>query len=604
MKKFLSFLVLFIILALFVMGQSGCIGCGPTQDTVKPVVVIAYPYNGQTVSGIVVIQATASDNVGIAKVEFYIDGGKVGDDNSSPYEYSWNTDSLTLNSNHTIQAKAYDNAGNIGESPIITVIIGDTQAPLITITSPGSIIPGSAIVQIQAQVIDRDKKGKIPTGIQKVEFYVDGNKIGEDLISPYQCNWDTSGLKHNTVHTITVKAKDNSGNVGEASTSVTINVEWTILWYIDGHNNLGPYFLNELNRLYNVTSTDSINILILAGLSETNPLSYLYYFHNGTFQTLAQGNYNFGDPATLQNFLSYGIQNFPAKKYLLIIGNHGSGWRKKVLEENLVRDICWDDIHGGASISMPELKSVLQSAVNLLGRKIDLLYFDACCMGTIEVDYEIKDLVSYLVSSEAVGWVGITRWDTIFNQLVSSPTMSPGNLGKLIAQTYFSNYSGVDRTIAVKDLSKIDTIVNDIYYFAHYLRDCVSASASAIMYWRNQTQSFAPYSNYPSVYIDLYQFANHIADHTSYNNLQNAALTLMSDIESSTLWWGYAGYSSAKGYSIWFPANLTYYNDGYTKYSALDFAQSTKGHEWFLFLYEELTALASRNEIDKTVIER
>lgn len=477
-------------------------------------------------------------------------------------------------------------------------------APIVTISSPGSTVPGSAIVQIQAQAIDRGKILKTPNGIQKVEFYVDGNKIGEDSTSPYQCDWDTSGLRHNTTHTITVKAIDNSGNIGEASKSVTINVEWTILWYVDGHNNLGPYFQNELNRLYNVTSTASINLLILAGLSRTNPLSYLYYFHNGTFQRLAQGNYNFGDPATLQNFLSYGIQNFPAKKYLLIIGNHGSGWRERILEQNPVRDICWDDIYGGASISIPELKSVLQSAVTLLGRKIDLVFFDACLMGTIEVDYEIKDLVSYLVSSEAIGWVGITRWDTMFNQLVSNPTMSPGSLGVLIAQTYFNNYSGVDRTIAVKDLSKIDTIANDIYYFASYLRDCINVSASAIMYWRNQTQSFAPYSNYPAVYIDLYQFANHIADHTSYNNLQDAALTLMSDIESSTLWWGCAGYSSAKGYSIWFPANITYYNDGYSKYSALDFSQSSQGHEWFVFLYEELTALARGSKTGKTIIER
>ncbi|MGC8718207.1 MAG: clostripain-related cysteine peptidase [bacterium] len=602
MKKYLRLLALLVILGLFVMGQSGCTGCGGSPaDTIKPSILISSPADGSTVSGTVTVKATATDNVGVVKVEFYIDATKVGEDTSSPYEYSWNTDNLTLNSQHTIQAKAYDNAGNVGESPTITVTVGDTQSPLVTINSPGSIVPGSAIVQIQAQAIDRNKKAKVPSGIQKVEFYVDGNKIGEDATSPYQCSWDTSGLKHNTTHTITVRAIDNANNIGEASTTTTINVEWTILMYLDGHNNLGPYILNELNYLNNVTSTAGVNVVIVAGLSQTNPLSSLYYFHNRTFQTLTQGNYNFGDPALLQNFLAYGIQNFPAKKYLVVIEDHGSGWRNKAVQSS-TRDICLDEIYN-SSLTMPELKSALQSTVSLLGRKIDLIFFDACVMGTIEVDYEIKDLANYLVSSEATLWGGGTRWDTMLNQLVSNPTMSPGSLGVLVAQTYFNSISK-ERTIAVKDLSKIDTIANDIYYFAHYLRDCISASASAIMYWRNQTTSFRPYSDISKEYIDLYQYANLVANNTSYSNLQNAALSLMSDITSSTLYCAYAGYSSAKGYSIWFPQDSTSYNSGYSKYSALDFTQDSYGNEWWWFLYEELTALARGSQTSETRIEK
>jgi hypothetical protein len=231
--------------------------------------------------------------------------------------------------------------------------------------------------------------------------------------------------------------------------------------------------------------------------------------------------------------------------------------------------------------------------VSLLGKKIDLVYFDACLMGNVEVDYEIKDLASYLVSSEAVGWGGGTRWDNILNQLVANPTMSPDSLGVLTAQTYFSSYPTMERTIAVKDLSKIDDIMEKIYYFAYYLRDCLPDSASAAMYWRNQTQGFAPYGDYPEVYIDLYQYADFIANNTSYSNLQNAALDLMSSITSSTLYYAFYGYSSAKGYSIWFPNSVTYYTDGYSKYSALDFSQSTYGDEWLQFLNDEFTVLTT-----------
>lgn len=50
------------------------------------------------------------------------------------------------------------------------------------------------------------------------------------------------------------------------------------------------------------------------------------------------------------------------------------------------------------------------------------------------------------------------------------------------------------------------------------------------MYHRNNTQSFAPYSDYPEVYIDLYQFANFVANNTDYTELKDAALNLMSSI--------------------------------------------------------------------------
>jgi hypothetical protein len=600
MKKYSRLLALLLILGLFIMGQSGCTGCGGggvTGDTTKPDVAITSPTDGTTVFGTVTIRATATDNVGVVKVEFYIDNNKVGEDTASLYEYSWNTTQCT-NGTHTIQAKAYDNAGNVGESPVITVTIGDTQTPLVTINSPGSTVPGSAIVQIQAQAVDRNKKGKGPTGIKKVEFYVDGTKIGEDTTSLYQCSWDTSGLKHNTTHTITVKAYDNANNIGETSITTTINVEWTILMYVDGHNNLGqPYMQSELDYLSNVTSTAGVNVLILGGLSQTNPLSYLYYFHNRIAdQMIDPWNCNFGDPVNLQNFLAYGIQNFPAKKYLVVLEDHGSGWRNKAIQSS-TRDICFDDISND-SLTMPELKSALQSAVSLLGRKIDLMYFDACVMGTVEVDYEIKDLVNYLVSSEAIGWLGGTRWDLMLNQLVSNPTMTPGSLGILVAQTYFNCYPDSYETIAVKNLSKIDTIANDIYYFAYYLREAINPNAYDIMYWRNQTTSFQPYINSSAEYIDLYQYANLIGNHSD-SNLKNAALNLMRDITSSTFYCDYSGYTSAKGYSIWFPKDLATYNNGYSKYDALDFTKDTSGYEWLRFLYEELLVYDNIRDFQK-----
>ena len=139
MKKLFRLIAFFIILALFVTGLNGCQGC-LGRDTTKPSVFISSPADGSTVSGIVTVKATATDNVGVVKVEFYIDGSKVGDDISSPYEYSWNTTNLMKNSLHIITVKAYDNAGNIGESEV-TVMIGEVSQVVGVIESPAGITP-------------------------------------------------------------------------------------------------------------------------------------------------------------------------------------------------------------------------------------------------------------------------------------------------------------------------------------------------------------------------------------------------------------------------------------------------------------------------------
>jgi hypothetical protein len=119
---FLSFLLFISLLATGYAQEKN------TLDNTPPQVSIIAPLDGQTVyevSGQVIILAEATDNVGVSKVEFYIDGIKMGEATTSPYTYAWDTYTLPCNSKHTIQAKAYDKAGNVGESSIITVTIGD-----------------------------------------------------------------------------------------------------------------------------------------------------------------------------------------------------------------------------------------------------------------------------------------------------------------------------------------------------------------------------------------------------------------------------------------------------------------------------------------------
>jgi len=96
-----------------------------------PTVSIQSPANGAEVYGTTVIQATASDDKGVSKVEIYIDGAFSTSLINSPYTYQWNT--LTAaNGNHTITAKAYDTINQTNEAQVtVTVnnsIMGVTPA--------------------------------------------------------------------------------------------------------------------------------------------------------------------------------------------------------------------------------------------------------------------------------------------------------------------------------------------------------------------------------------------------------------------------------------------------------------------------------------------
>ena len=97
---------------------------GTGTDVTAPTTQITAPQNNATVSGTVTVTATASDNVGVASIQIYIDGGQVATGTASPLNYSWNTANAS-NGTHTIFSKASDAAGNVGTSTTITVTVNN-----------------------------------------------------------------------------------------------------------------------------------------------------------------------------------------------------------------------------------------------------------------------------------------------------------------------------------------------------------------------------------------------------------------------------------------------------------------------------------------------
>ena len=121
--KRVNLILLFVFSIVISMIIISCSDNETEPDTEAPTIEITNPLDNAELASesIIVITADANDNEGIDFVEFYIDSVLVSSDNISPYQYEWDTTNIL--GDHTIFAKAYDNANNSATSDVVTVTI-------------------------------------------------------------------------------------------------------------------------------------------------------------------------------------------------------------------------------------------------------------------------------------------------------------------------------------------------------------------------------------------------------------------------------------------------------------------------------------------------
>ena len=179
-------------------------------DGTPPTVAITSPASGATVSGTITITANASDNVGVAGVQFKRNGTNIGgEDTTSPYAAGLNTTTIP-NGSYTLTAVARDGAGNQATSAPVTITVanqpaGDTSPPTVGITSPQSGATVSGTITVTANASDN-------VGVVGVQFRYDGINFGaEDTTAPYSSPATTTSVPDGE-YTLTAVARDAAGN--------------------------------------------------------------------------------------------------------------------------------------------------------------------------------------------------------------------------------------------------------------------------------------------------------------------------------------------------------------------------------------------------------
>ncbi len=253
--------------------------------------------------------------------------------------------------------------------------------------------------------------------------------------------------------------------------------DWTVMVYLNAKNNLEEFGLKDLNELEAAGSTDRVSIVAELGRMKG------YYAGDGdwtgvrryyvtrdldrgavTSPVLADlGPADMGDYRELAAFIRWAKASYPARKYLLVVWNHGSGWTKSAAGP---RGISYDD-ESGSHITVRQLAQALRAAGGA-----DVYASDACLMQMPEVAWELRDLASYIVGSEETEPADGYPYDAVLAALTAAPGMAPRALAGELVSDYGAYYAaqGTGATLSALDASALPR-----------LRELTAAFAEAAM---------------------------------------------------------------------------------------------------------------------------
>jgi len=192
-----------------------------SPDTTPPTTSITSPLDGATVSGTTNVTANASDDRGVTKVEFYLDGTLQTTDTSSPYSWSWNTTTAS-NGTHSLTSKAYDAAGNSSTSAAVSVTVNNGSD-----VTPPTAPSGLAASGARGQITLSWNASTDNVGVTGYNVWRSTSATGTFslIATTASLTYTNSGLTRGQTFYYYVTARDAAGNVSAPSNTASARVK-------------------------------------------------------------------------------------------------------------------------------------------------------------------------------------------------------------------------------------------------------------------------------------------------------------------------------------------------------------------------------------------
>lgn len=346
---------------------------------------------------------------------------------------------------------------------------------------------------------------------------------------------------------------------------------WTVLLYMAADNNLAEMGRLDINSLESVAQPANLNLIVQADFPE-GAKRYKIQQDNSeqiTSPVLANlGTINSGDPNTLNSFIKWGFNRYPAQRKMLIIWSHGDSWYK----DNSGKWICPDDnAQDLISVSGGELVLALSGIPHL-----DILLFDACSMQCIEVINEIHSFADYIIGSEDL----VPQYGFPYEDIIP---LFNGDFDELLAQIpelYVSSYlpgQGINPggalwsvTCSVVKTELVPQFVQQIKNFA------ISQRFLAPKYFTVRNSCYS--MNTGLADIDIRDFLEKAQ--TVWTSGTQNLLSLWTSIVISSCFTNPEEVGNIGTAAIWFPDSRFNFENGWRQYHKLNFSRS----RWLSFV--------------------
>lgn len=414
--------------------------------------------------------------------------------------------------------------------------------------------------------------------------------------------------------------------------------EWTVMIYMAGDNNLDSNGVADIKEIKRIGSTPEVAIIAQFDRSGARRHTKRYHLHDyATSPTVAQdevddlGETNTGSVKVFADFLDWGINEFAAKRYLVILWGHGSGaldddiyyeggrvWKRGGKRHGIFHPIrkdvaplgftfVTDELIGDGgeekgAVMLPTLIAPddeakdfldnveLKRALKATGQKIDILGMDACLMSMAEVCHQVRESVGLTVASEAEEELEGWPYERFLAQLVKNPEMSPRTLANIIVEEFINLYADHDNIVAslsACDLSKSAKVAASVNKLAEILLALLDDERvlDSVMVARYRVWSDEVIES-----VDLYDFCYLLRRSSNHADVRAACANVMDVIENSGFIHSFKGIGKGmqycRGLGIYFPRS-----EVSAQYDRLDFVRED-GAMWGDFIKGYVKATA------------